>query len=378
MSSATSSEHPADRHTALLPASTKVLELGESVATATAGRYLERLGAKVTRVLPLGVRSELADLGPMIGEGESERSAVAEWLHQNKSLTELDLSRGEGRLHLDELLRESDVVLIAGTSAEWDLCGMTVAHVREVAAHAVVGHVTHWGDSGPYSRLRGGELVAQAAGGLMNLIGVLDREPVRLGGRAMQAAAGLAALDGVMIGLFRRQNTGEGAYFTTSEFEAVAHLEWKIASQTQAGRRRELRGEEGGGPVVVRARDGHFALFFTPRNWGEVKELIGDHRLDDARFSDRAARVEHEDELVAIVEETTRTLAKRALYHRAQALGIPAGYVATMTDLLGSPQARARDLFRSVEIEGIGVGQIPDAPWQVLTSDDTRRKVRVS
>jgi len=377
MTAATAHQHQPGRQTAMLPATTNVLELGESVATATAGRYLERLGARVTRVLPVGVRSELSDLGPMIGGGDV-RSAVGEWLHHGKVLTELDLNRVEGRARLDELLSESDVVLLAGTSAEWEALGVTVAHMREVASQAVIGHVTHWGDSGAYSNLRGSELLVQAAGGLMNLIGVFDREPVRLGGRAMQATAGLLALDGVMIGLFRRQNTGEGAYFTTSEFEAVAHVEWKIASQVQAGRRRELRGQDGGGPVVVRTRDGHFALFFTPRHWDQVKELILDPRLNDAKFSDPPARAQHQDELVAIVEETTRNLSKRDLYHRAQALGIPAGHVATMTDLLVSPQAAARDFFQPVEIEGVGAGQIPDAPWQVFTSESPGTEVRVS
>jgi crotonobetainyl-CoA:carnitine CoA-transferase CaiB-like acyl-CoA transferase len=301
MTTATPDGHPTGRQTAMLPATTKVLELGESVATATAGRYLERLGARVTRVLPVGVRSELSDLGPMIGRGDSERSAVGEWLRHGKVLTELDLSRGLGRARLNELLGESDVVLVAGTSADWEALGVTVAHMREVASQAVIGHVTHWGDSGPYSNLCGSELLVQAAGGLMNLIGVLDREPVRLGGRAMQATAGLLALDGVMIGLFRRQNTGKGAYFTTSEFEAVAHVEWKIASQVQAGRRRELRGQDGGGPVVVRTLDGHFALFFTPRHWDQVKELIPDPRLHDAKFSDPPARAKPRSvELLAV------------------------------------------------------------------------------
>lgn len=378
MSNAESIRSRAARRAALLPASTKVLELGDTVATGTAGRLLGRLGAQVTRVLPVGAPAETADLAPLIGEGDNTRSAVAEWLHHGKNLISIDLGSADGRGRLDLLLDEADVVLIAGTSAEWEGFGVPVAHIRETASRAVIGQITHWGDSGPYAHLHGSELLAQAAGGLMNVIGVMEREPVRLGGHVMQATTGLLALDGVMIGLFRRQNTGEGAFFTTSDFESVAHLEWKIASATQAGRPRERRGQDGGGPVVVRTCDGHFAMFFTPRHWDDVKKVVGDPRLDDDRFKDPAARAQHQAELAAVIEETTRTLSKTDLYHRAQARGIPAGHVATMSDLLTSPQARSRNFFQSVEIDGVGTGEIPDAPWQILTSDDADPEVNVA
>lgn len=328
------------RRTALLPASTTVVELGETVATAVAGRFLERLGAQVTRVLPPGVESELA-----------EGSATATWLNHGKTL-----HAGAG---FDALLAEADVVLIAGTSAQWAEHGLPIDRIRQLAPTAVIGQITHWGDDGP---MRGGELQAQAAGGLLNLIGVRDREPVRLGGHPMQATTGLLALDGVLIALFRRQRTGEGAFFTTSEFESTAYVEWKIASFVQAGRKRELRGDDGGGPVTVRAADGHFALFFAPPNWTDVKALIGDPRLEEDRFADDKARAAHQPELAAIVEETTISQEKKELYHAAQARGIPAGHVATMTDLLASPQYLARDFFQEA-----GGGKIPDAPWQVLS-----------
>lgn len=362
------------RPTALLPRSTKVVELGESVATATAGRYLERLGAQVTRVLPTSMRSELAGLGAKIGEGGRARPAAQEWLRHGKVLVSLDPSAMAGRHELDMLLMEADVVLIAGTSALWERAGAPVEHIRAMAPGAVIGQITRWRDTDADQNDRGGELQAQAAGGLMNLIGVLEREPVRLGGHPMQATTGLLALDGVMIGLFRRQNTGKGAFFTTSEFESVAYVEWKIASAVQSGRPRELRGDDGGGPVTVRAKDGHFALFFTPPTWKHVKTIIGDPRLDEPRFADDRSRAEHQAELAEIIEETTRTMAKKDLYQQAQALGVPAGHVATMTDLLDSPQYAARDFFQTVEIEGVGTGKIPDAPWQVLTPDNLKTR----
>jgi crotonobetainyl-CoA:carnitine CoA-transferase CaiB-like acyl-CoA transferase len=358
------------RPTALLPQDTKVVELGESVATAVCGRLLERLGAAVTRVRISGAGPTLDELGPRIGQGVNEHSALATWLEHSKALVEIDVASASGREELDATLLGADVILIAGTTATWDSVGVSLDRVRDRAPSAVIGHITPWGDTGPSSVLRGGELMAQAAGGLLKLVGRFGREPVRLGGHPMQAATGLLALDGVLIGLFRRQNTGRGASFETCEFESVAHLEWKIASAVQAGRPGERRGDEGGGPVVAATRDGHFGCFFIPKNWPEVKQLLGDPRLEDERFATTKSRSQHEHEYTRIVTEATCDQGKRDLYHRAQAREIPAGYVATMSDLLESPQYRARDFFQTIAIEGIGIGSIPDAPWQVLTIDD--------
>jgi crotonobetainyl-CoA:carnitine CoA-transferase CaiB-like acyl-CoA transferase len=364
------SEMASTRSTTLLPEGTKVVELGESVATAVCGRHLEWLGADVTRVRITGTGSSLEELGPRIGKGVHQRSALAAWLEHDKTLIEIDGGTADVRDELDDALLDADVILIAGTTTNWDSVGISVTRIRERAPRAVIGQITAWGNTGPSSSLRGGELVAQAAGGLMKLVGRADREPVRLGGFPMQAATGLLALDGVLIGLFRRQNTGQGASFETSEFESVAHLEWKISSAVQAGRPRERRGNEGGGPVVVPTRDGHFGCFFIPKNWPEVKELLDDPRLEDERFSTPKSRAQNEQEYTLIVAEATRDQGKRDLYHRAQAREIPAGHVATMSDLLTSPQYRARNFFQSINIAGVGQGSIPGAPWQVLTTDD--------
>ena len=128
--------------------------------------------------------------------------------------------------------------------------------------------------------------------------------------------------------------------------------------------------------MVVQTDDGHFAFFFVPRNWEDVKTVVGDPRLDDEQFATDAGRAAHQDELAAIIEDTSRTQSKKDLYYRAQALGIPAGHVATMTDLLESPQYRAREFFDKLDIKDRRQGEIPSVPWQILTADrdETRQE----
>jgi crotonobetainyl-CoA:carnitine CoA-transferase CaiB-like acyl-CoA transferase len=273
------------------------------------------------------------------------------------------------RESLDSLLRAADVILIAGTAREWSERGLATDRIAQLAPTAVIGRISPWGESDGAVGLPSSELALQAASGFLRLIGDLEHEPVRLGGHPLQAIAGLLVVDGVMIGLFARERTGVGSRFTTSEFEAAAHAEWKIATFVQAGLRRERRGEDNGA-MVLRCRDGHFAAFFVSRDWGVIKEIIGDPRLEDDAFATPQARLQNQDRLVALIEETTVTMSKKDLYHATQARGIPAGYVATVTDLFASPQYLSRGFFEPVEVAGAGAGLLPDVPWQVFGPED--------
>jgi len=359
----------APRNSALLPPTLRVVELGESVSTAICGRLLRKLGAQVTQCAVAGRAHVLDESGPFVGDGEHRASALGVWLRDDKTCIDVDLDDATARADLLERLRAADVILVAGTAAEWSERGLSDDRLTELAPRAIVGRISPWGESGEYATLPSSELGLQAASGFLRLIGYLEREPVRLAGHPLQSIAALLAFDGVMIGLFARESTGRGARFTTSEFEAAAHAEWKIATFVQAGLRRELRGEDNGG-LVLRCRDGHFAAFFVPRDWGVMKEIIGDSRLDDEVFDTPQGRIRNQARLVALIEETTTTMSKKDLYRAAQAQGIPAGYVATVTDLLESPQYVARRYFEPVEVPGVGSGLLPDAPWQVFGPED--------
>jgi crotonobetainyl-CoA:carnitine CoA-transferase CaiB-like acyl-CoA transferase len=346
-----------------------VVELGESVSTAICGRFLSKLGAQVTQVSLAGLPPVLDQSGPCVGDGSHRTSTLGVWLRDGKSRVDVDLDDPTSRRNLDELVRSADVILIAGTAAEWAARGLAPDRLEQLAPTAIIGRISPWGESGEFAGLPSSELALQAASGFMRLIGDLDHEPLRLGGHPLQSIAALLALDGVMIGLFARESTGQGARFTTSEFEAAAHAEWKIATFSQAGLRRELRGEDNGA-LVLRCCDGHFAAFYIPRDWGVMKEIIGDSRLDDEAFDTPQGRIQNQARLVALIEETTRTMSKKDLYHATQARGIPAGYVATVTDLFASPQYASRSFFEPVEVPGVGAGLLPDASWQVFVPED--------
>ncbi|MWA04851.1 hypothetical protein F8568_031670 [Actinomadura sp. LD22] len=346
---------------ALLEPSIRVVELGESLAGSYCGRLLQQLGAGVTAVEPTR-RSRLRSMPPRLPG--SDVSATYTALTEGKRIVRADFDQPAGRASIEELLAGADVVIMSGTLREWEERALSPADVRRLAPTAVVGRVTTFGDVGPYAQWAGGELQAQALGGLMNMIGEPDAEPIRIGGYPAQYSTGLALLAGISLGLFRKDNAGRGSSFSTSVIETVAHMEWKTAQTYAQEGKIAVRGWRQDPPLILPCRDGFFAFFYLPHDWDVVRKVVQDPRLDDERFSTQPLRQENRDELVAVLTEFTLRHNKVDLYHLTQAHRMTTGYVASISDLFADRQYLSRGFFDDVETPGFGPAKLPGAPWR--------------
>ncbi|MGV9870535.1 CoA transferase [Rhodococcus koreensis] len=349
----------------LLSASTTVIELGDSLAAAFCGRLLRQLGATVVRVEP-PQGSPLESVAPFVETSTGEPvSATYLALNDGKEVVTADADTAEGLETIETLLRErGDIVLMSGPLQEWAERKLAPERIMELSSRAVIGRVTLFGDVGPYASSVGGELQAQALGGLMNMIGEPDAEPLRIGGYPAQYSTGLSLLTGVSLGLFRRERTNRGSSFSTSVIETVANMEWKTALTYRSEGKIAKRGWRHDPPLILRCRDGFFAFFYLPNDWPKVLEVVGDPRLLDDRFSTQENRNANRDELVEILSEFTGRFGKVELYHKTQAAKMTTGYMATMADLLVDGQYQSRQFFDDIEVPDVGLGQLPGAPWR--------------
>ncbi|MBV9593837.1 MAG: CoA transferase [Actinobacteria bacterium] len=343
-----------------------VVELGDSISASACGMYLRHLGAEVVKVEPPG-GSPIRQQPPFAGADGP--SALYSYLNHGKRVVTADINTPDGRNSIEELLRgPCDVVVMSGTLGEWEAVGLEPARVRDLASKAIIGRISRFGDDGPHQDLLGAELQFQALGGLLYLVGDGGREPVRLGGAQMQYSAGAGMFSGVMLGLYRRERSGEGSTFATSVFEMVPYLEWKNALEYQLSGKVTSRSDEGR-PMIFRCADGFSAFMVPPRDWDRMSKLVGDERLEDPRFATPELRQQNAVELHEAIAEVLAPLSKRDIYHRAQAQGITLGYVATMSDLLESEQYLARGWLEQVDLEGGGKGTIAGAPFTVITPE---------
>jgi crotonobetainyl-CoA:carnitine CoA-transferase CaiB-like acyl-CoA transferase len=259
-------------------------------------------------------------------------------------------------------LADADVVLDGLGRGELDGLGLAYADLAAQAPGLVLTAITSFGDDGPYCDYLDGELVLMALGGLLNMVGEPELEPLRLGGYQAQYVTGLSALTGTLAALFARDFSGLGQRVEVSAHESVAFVEWKSGIYYQSNGQVRRRGGREAQWVVLRCRDGFVAFVYQDEDWPGVIELIQDPRLEEPRFALHAERLAAREELRAIFEQWTLHRQKTEVYHAAQAHGIPVGMVADVADLVASPQYAARDFFQTIDHPATGAVAYPGLP----------------
>ncbi|MGO4584059.1 CoA transferase [Arthrobacter sp. 2RAF6] len=327
-----------------------VVELGDDIAVALTGKLLGALGAAVTRFEPeTGFASR--SRAPM---GPDGTSFLFTYLNKGKTIQSAASVDGGAA----SLIRSAEIVI----GAHQCFVSEGVGVERLSRGGKIVTAISGWGEQGPRVGDPFSDLVVQAAGGLINLVGDRDRHPLALAGNQAAYSTGMQAFTGTMIALHHHDKTGEGQVVRTSYLETVAYLEWKGATYYQANGVVLSRGRSSG-PVILRTQDGHVAFYYRDTDWAQVVSLFSDPRLASPKFASPTGRIEHEAELTLVLSECSGTWTKEALYHAAQARGIPVGSVELISDLLSSEQYLDQRFFESAGIPGVPSAKQPGVPF---------------
>ena len=302
----------------------RVAEVGNGVAAGFCAGLLAKMGSDVT--IFGADRQRFAEAGVLA-------SAMRSFVDGGKTLGD---DEGAAFYQKPEAF---DVVLLSGDISQADRQA-----IASLAPGLICARFTTFGDIGPNSADAGTALKVQAMSGLLALLGTPDREPLMLPQNQVAYCSGCMAFSAIMAALaFAEQAPDErrGQWLEISDLEVMTYVEWKGGVYSQFGGTIP-RGVETG-PVILRCRDGHFALYYAHVHWPAVKTLFGNPaELDDPRFATQPGRMAAEAELKGLMEVFTVSRDKHELYHAAQVLRIPAGAVETLTDLLDSPQYAVR------------------------------------
>jgi crotonobetainyl-CoA:carnitine CoA-transferase CaiB-like acyl-CoA transferase len=299
----------------------RVLELGDNVAAAFCGMLLANFGADVT---VLHRKEEMRFTSHMAGGG------LDIYLDSAKDMRALAPDTPKGLAAVLDQLAQFDVLL---TDEAIGKASFLASH----EPHVLVVHFSAFGETGPYQHLEASELVVQAAGGLLALLGDPKREPIMLAGQQAAYATGSLAFSALMAALTYRdlsKDNSSGQIIEISELESIANLEWKGPVYYQAAGEIVPRGKETG-PLILPCNDGFIGFYYTAAHWSLVLELFGKPAdLSQQKFETQAGRMATQDELEELLASRTRIMSKHDLYHAAQKLGIPVGPVETVADLV--------------------------------------------
>lgn len=274
-------------------------------------------------------------------------------LARGKRSVALDLKAERGRQLLLALVDRADAVLDGyrpGTLARLGLGHECLTARRPELIYVAV---TGYGQTGPYAHRSGHDLTYQAEAGML-YEHVPPADPAAPPALALgDLAAGLLAVQAVLLGLVRRGRTGAGSVLDVSMFDGLVsllatHLGPVVNGTGAPGFPYEPGYgvfHTGGGPYLALgvAHEDHF--------WRALCDVTG---LGDVRELTAPQRFAAADSLRARLATALRGRTSEEWARILTAADVPFGLVRSLTELPDSPQAIARNLFTTIAGPGGG------------------------
>lgn len=201
----------------------RVLELAQGVAGPYCGKLFADFGAEVVKLEPPGGDPQRQAVVVPGDRPDLEQGAAFLHLNTNKRSIVADPEAPEGVNLIRRLVASSDLVIESYAPGTLDGWGLGFEALREVQPSLVLASVTAFGQTGPYADYVGEEIVHYAMGGPMYATGLVEREPVKLGGNIIQMQCGNMAATAALAALMTaRGDGGEAIHVDISNFETQA------------------------------------------------------------------------------------------------------------------------------------------------------------
>lgn len=356
---------------ALSLAGVRVLECGDSLAVAYAGRLLNDLGADVVKLEP-PEGDPLRAAGPFVA-GIPDRDASGSFAYFNAGKRSVLTSAGPQVLR--SLAARADVV-VRGTrkGVDWIL-DAELGAVFETNPGLVLVDISTYGRDEDASLHPNYDLLALAASGLLDLNGTDPRNPratpLRYRGELSSVHAGANAVLAVVAALLERDRSGQGEHIDVSAQASVAAvLATALPRYSYTGvvpRRTGTRSVNPWG--FYRCRDGMVLIQCTEdAEFRRLLELFGNPEWGELEiFATTPEREAASDVLDTYVAEEMARFGQQEFLALAFEHRVPAAPIHYGADILGWDHLLERGFFEHVEIESnhcrVRV-PVPGRPWR--------------
>ena len=354
----------------------RVLELAQGIAGPFAGKWLAALGADVIKVEP-PAGDPIRAAGPWPGDNpDDETSGLHLYLNANKRGITLNLETSDGREILRELARTADLVTESFTPGFLDGLSVGFDALRAERPALVMVSITPFGQTGPWADFPATELTLFALAGQLGLTGSPDREPLKNGGPQPSYQAGLNAFTAAVMAIYAAQVQGEGAHVDLSMRETFASMiEVYSARYGQTGEDATRMGNALNAIWgIYPCADGFAGVCVLQRNYEAFVAATALEELREPRFADPAQRLEHEDELQAVMYGWFADKTEQQVFDLGRRHKVPMAYVAKVDALAASEQLRLREFFTLEDHPRAGRLQYPGRLW--LSDGHTWRRDR--
>lgn len=323
-----------------------VLELASVLAGPRVGQFFAELGATVIKMENPRTQGDVTRHWRLPSEpDDDDRSSYFACCNSGKQSVAIDLTTDGGRDLLHQLAAQSDIVIASYRPGSAEALGADADTLRALNPKLLYGHITGYGPEAPRA---GYDAVIQAESGFMHMNGTPDGPPVKMPVALMDLLAAHQLKEALLLGLIRRERTGEGGYFTVSLMQsAVSALANQATNWLVGGHVSQRMGSAHPNiapyGTVYRTADDEAILLAvgTDRQFQRLCSVLGlDGLPNDERFATNAARVRHRGALDEHLTPAIARWTRDELLDALESQSVPAGAINDMRQVFEQPLAQ--------------------------------------
>ncbi|MEN7530369.1 MULTISPECIES: CaiB/BaiF CoA-transferase family protein [unclassified Cupriavidus] len=366
--SAASTGSTSDAQARPLPlAGVRVLDVCQVMAGPYACMLLADLGADVIKIEPPDGGDQTRSAMGFKMKGPDSMGFLN--MNRNKRSVTLDLKTEAGREVLYKLAESADILVENYRPGVMKRLGIDYETLAEINPKLVYVSISGFGQSGPWAKRPGFDLMAQAMSGVMSVTGYPGDAPVKCGVPVADIGCALFATYGMLAAYIGAKETGKGQYVDASLFDsAMAFSIWDTSEYWGTGREPEPLGTANrmSAPYqAMKSADGYFVMGATNQKLWQLlcNTLDRADLLADERFATVALRLANRLPLIAELERTFTQKTSDEWIESLLEVGIPAGPILTYPQAFDSEHGKHRQM--RIEIDHPIEGKVPNIGFAV-------------
>ncbi|PLW75988.1 CaiB/BaiF CoA transferase family protein [Cohaesibacter celericrescens] len=336
----------------------RILDLTNVLAGPFCCHQLVHMGADVIKVEAAG----RGDLARQLGADTelNAKSMGVSFLAQNagkKSVT-VNLKHSEGKKLFEKLVATADVLVENFRPGVMSRLGVGYEALKAIKPDLIYCAISGFGQDGPWVHRPAYDQIIQGASGVMSITGDSNSAPLRVGYPVADSVGGMTAAFAIAAALNAKPR---GAFLDVSMLESVlATMGWVVSNHLIAGVEPTANGNEN----PTSAPSGTFAakdsLINISANKDEQWVLLTDHLglqilRDQPDYATREDRKKNRLALKAALETVLLTRSAREWARDLNNIGVPAGAVLSVPEVLGMPQIAERGFLHPfANVPGVG------------------------
>jgi len=340
------------------------------------GPYLTQVladnGAEVIKIEKPFYGADERHNGPILEGKNGLQSGYFMMLNRGKKSVVLDLKDPECREIIYDLMKWADVVCENFAPGVMKKLGLGYGVAQKLNPGIIYCSLSVFGQEGPYSKLPGYDIIAQAMSGLMWLTGDPDGPPMRSGTAIGDVNCSGYAWGAIGAALFYRMRTGKGQHIDISLRDLLAgELETGMIRYTQSkGKDTPMRC----GPYhatmmpygIFHAGKGRYVVLvaINDNHWDALCKVMGKAEWGaQKKFKDGYNRGLNQREVISVIEAWLASFDDMGdAVKLMQDARVPAAPILSVPELYDDPQWRLRNNLVEIDDPIFGTVEVTASP----------------